>query len=265
MSILRWSGSKTRLLSDLRRLAPRDFQRYIEPFAGSASLFFEIAPKNAILGDVNPCVIDMYRAIKLDASRVADTLDGIPRTAEAFYMLRELSPADLTLSQRAARLIFLMKACFNGVYRTNKQGKFNVPMGDKIYAIPSREELLGAQKLLEGTELFHADFAKTTSLCDKEDWVYLDPPYKSQGRYRGEYGYDAEFCSMQMTSLVSMAEKLSERGCLVTISYSYDEELIEKLSGWNINPVYAQRSVARSLSKRGAAREIIITNYESLK
>ncbi|GGC96347.1 hypothetical protein GCM10011396_49670 [Undibacterium terreum] len=123
-------------------LAPPKYERYIEPFAGSASLYFELMPIQAIVADVNPCVIDVYQAIKSDADAVSDMLDSIPRTREAYYSLRALSPISLTIEQRAARLIFLMKACFNGVYRTNRRGQFNVPMGDKIYALPSRDELL---------------------------------------------------------------------------------------------------------------------------
>lgn len=263
-SILRWSGSKTRLLPDLRRLSPNSFERYVEPFAGSASLFFEIEPKESILGDLNSCVIDVYRAIQTDAEAVAATLDGIPKTSEAYYQLRSLDPAQLSLVQRAARLIFLMKACFNGVYRTNKLGKFNVPMGDKIYALPSLSELVHAQSLLRGTTLLNADFGATVKNCRPNDWIYMDPPYKSPGRFRGEYGYNAEFCSLRVASLVATIRHLSDAGCYVTLSYSFDQELIDSLPGWYVTPVTARRSVAGELAKRVAAREIIVQNYKSV-
>ena len=262
-SILRWSGSKTRLLPDLRRLSPKNFGRYVEPFAGSASLFFEIAPKESILGDLNSCVIDVYRAIQADAEGVAATLNGIPKTPEAYYQLRALNPLQLSLVQRAARLIFLMKACFNGVYRTNKLGKFNVPMGDKIYALPTRDELVEAQSLLQGTTLFNGDFAATVDNCRPKDWIYMDPPYKSPGRFRGEYGYNAEFCSVRIATLVNTVKRLSDVGCYVTLSYSFDQELIDALPGWHVTPVTARRSVAGELAKRVAAREIIVQNYKS--
>jgi DNA adenine methylase len=260
-SILRWSGSKTKLLRDLNRLSPSNYRRYVEPFAGSASLFFEVAPSEAILGDVNSCVIDVYRAIKEDATEVGDILDGIPKTAEAFYTLRSIDPRTLTLSQRAARLIFLMKACFNGVYRTNRKGLFNVPMGDKIYALPTREELLSAQNLLRQTKLINADFTTTTGICEAGDWIYLDPPYRKPGRYRGEYGYAAEFSEDHMTALVRTASRLSEKNCFVTISYSFDDSLMKLFKGWNITSVDAKRTVAGAASKRAIAPELIITNY----
>lgn len=235
----------------------------MEPFAGSATLFFEVQPEESILGDINTCVIDMYRAIQQDATGVADTLDGIPKTIESFYTLRAISPGDLSLVQRAARLIFLMKSCFNGVYRTNKLGKFNVPMGDKIYALPSREELLSAQALLKGSQLMNADFETTLAGCESGDWIYLDPPYKGPGRYRGEYGYNAEFCAGSMASFVQSVRRLNDKGCLITISYSLDETLIQELSGWHVTQVNAKRSVAGASSKRAIAREIIIRNFES--
>lgn len=260
-SILRWSGSKAKLLPELGRLAPPSFDRYVEPFAGSASLYFELSPKKAILGDINPCVIDVYRGIQVDAHEVADTLDGIPRTTEAFYTLRKLRPEDLTLSQRAARLIFLMKACFNGVYRTNRQGFFNVPMGDKIYALPTRADLLVAQTLLQQTELVHGDFAHTVSNCQESDWVYLDPPYRKPGRFRGEYGYTAEFSDSSMIDFIRTVKALDNAGCFVTVSYSFDEELLDLLAGWHVTKVSAKRSVAGASNARGVAHELIIRNY----
>jgi DNA adenine methylase len=260
-SILRWSGSKAKLLPALGKLAPVSYDQYVEPFAGSASLFFELSPEKGILGDINPCVMDVYRGIQNDAMEVADTLYGIPMTAEAFYTLRGLRPETLSLSQRAARLIFLMKACFNGVYRTNRLGIFNVPMGDKIYALPTRTELLAAQDVLRRTQLFNASYVATVANCSKGDWIYLDPPYRKLGRYRGEYGYGAEFGDSTILELVSVVKGLAEKGCYVTISYSFDEYLLELLQDWHITPITAKRTVAGSSAARGFAKEVIIRNY----
>lgn len=262
-SILRWSGSKTRLLPDLKRHSPKNYRRYVEPFAGSASLFFELEPRESILGDINPCVMDMYLAIQQDAVGLFETLNGIPKTVESFYTLRSMSPLSLTLVQRAARLIFLMKACFNGVYRTNRLGQFNVPMGDKIYALPSLVDLLAAQSLLQNSILINGEFSVTAEHCREGDWVYLDPPYQTLGRFRGEYGYNAEFCSKNLASFVKTSKRLAEQGCLVTMSYSFDQSFINEFPGWHITPVSAKRSVAGASSKRVLAREIILQNYES--
>ncbi|MFC7207600.1 DNA adenine methylase [Comamonas endophytica] len=132
-SILRWAGSKRRILPELRSIAPLDFGRYLEPFAGSAVLFFEILPARAVLGDLNPEIFATYSAIRDNPLDVLYYLSSIPQTSEAYYTLRAVDPSSLTRVQRAARLIYLMKSCFNGVYRTNRQGIFNVPLGSKFF------------------------------------------------------------------------------------------------------------------------------------
>lgn len=259
-SILRWSGSKAKLIPSLVDAAPAKFEKYIEPFAGSACLYFVKKPQNAILGDANSSVIDVYRCIAVNPHALADLLESIPKTPNAYYTLRSLDPDGLTLPERAARLIFLMKACFNGVYRTNKQGKFNVPMGNRVYALPSREQLLKVQKLLKGAKLISGDFSETTSHAHSGDWIYLDPPYRQLGRNRGEYG--TIFGSEAMTRLISEARRLADIGGLVTISFTEDDELISKLPGWSLSRVNARRTVSAMTSARKIANEIILTSYQ---
>jgi DNA adenine methylase len=261
VAILRWSGSKAKLIPELVRRAPPTFKRYYEPFAGSARLFFELQPQQAVLGDLNSCVVDVYRAIRSDWSAVADALDSIPRTAEAFYLLRALRPENLELSRRAARLIFMMKACFNGVYRTNKAGQFNVPMGNRVYMLPSREDLKRASAALAGAELIDGVFQATLANCRDGDLAYLDPPYRGAGRYRGEYGYANQFCQEKFADFVENAQNLAQRGVKVMISYQYDEELMEAFRDWYHHPVYARRTVSAKASSRGDVKELIVTSY----
>ncbi|WP_158333094.1 DNA adenine methylase [Burkholderia sp. KJ006] len=263
LSILRWSGSKAKLVPDLRRLRPKKFNRYVEPFVGSACLFFDVAPERSILGDINPSVIDVYKAISADSDRVADALASIPHTADAFYALRAVEPSSLDLTYRAARLIFLMKACFNGVYRTNKKGEFNVPMGSRVYALPSREDLSRAANMLKGATLFAGDFRDTTSHCEEGDWVYMDPPYRQAGRYRGEYGYSAEFDEQAFGEFTSLAANLASRGVNVMVSYQYDTRLVQALPGWSVHAVSPRRTVAGKATSRLPAPELIMTSYSS--
>lgn len=217
-------------------------------------------PCNAILGDANSSVIDVYRCIAFDPHALADLLDSIPKTTEAFYTLRSLDPDKLTLPERAARMIFLMKACFNGVYRTNQQGKFNVPMGNRVYALPSREQLVNVQKLLQGATLISGDFAETTLHARADDWIYLDPPYRQPGRNRGEYG--TIFGKDAMTRLISEAQRLADLGGQVTISFTEDDELISKLPGWSLSRIDTRRTVSALASARKIANEIILTSYQ---
>ena len=256
---MRWSGSKTKLLPALENLAPTDFEAYVEPFAGSASLFFKLCPENAILGDINPAVVDVYRAIQQDANLLADTLDSIPPTRESYYTLRALNQDGLSLAQRAARLIFLMKACFNGVYRTNRIGQFNVPMGSRLYAIPTRDDLTAAAKILRGVKLISGDFTKTLSLTKPGDWIYLDPPYRQPGRYRGEYGMP--FDKVAFDKLLIIAESLAKAGRFVMLSYCEDDSMLAKLKGWNVCRSSTRRTVSGNPILRRNTVELIVTSY----
>ncbi|MBK7956449.1 MAG: Dam family site-specific DNA-(adenine-N6)-methyltransferase [Candidatus Accumulibacter sp.] len=260
-TILRWAGSKAKLIPDLLRLAPANFCQYVEPFAGSACLFFALKPKQAVLGDINAQVIDVYRAVHSDPHGVADALDSIPHTAEAYYQMRSINPSDLNLTQRAARIIFLMKACFNGVYRTNLRGEFNVPMGDRVYALPSRESLVETHQLLQCADLVVGDFRLTLDLCQAGDWVYMDPPYRTTSRYRGEYGHEGRFGDPEMQCLVDIARRLVSRGVRVTMSYLYDEDLVHALEDWHLHEVPTARTVASRTRFRMNAPEIILTSY----
>lgn len=262
LSVLRWAGSKAKLIPDLAAIAPTKYNRYIEPFAGSACLLFSLQPNRAILGDINPEVINLYEAIKVDPEGVFIDLTSIPRTPEAYYQLRAIRPNQITTTQRAARLIFLMKACFNGVYRTNRKGEFNVPMGDRVYALPSLEDISRVHAQLLRTELVLGDFSKTIQQSSPGDWIYMDPPYRSSGRYRGEYGYAADFRKEELALLIASAKRLAAQGTSITISYSHDDALIDALPGWTVHRVSAYRTVAGNATVRGRAAELILTNYK---
>lgn len=259
--VLRWSGSKARLVSVLEKSAPPVYGKYIEAFAGSACLFFKIRPTKAVLGDINPAVIDVYKAIRDNPLKVHEYLASIPSTREAYYTLREIDRSVLSIEQRAAQTIFLMKACFNGVFRTNKAGKFNVPMGSRVYALPSLANLLAVSKSLSNTQLVAGDFGAATAYAKSGDFVYLDPPYPSTGRYRGEYGFKARFLSDDADRLIETIRALEERGAYVMLSYVHDETIIEKLPGWSCRHESVRRSVAGGAQFRVNTNEMVLTNY----
>src|SRR5262245_30218265 len=128
-SPIRWAGSKTQLLPSLRKFWGSEYQRYIEPFAGSASLFFDIKPANALLGDLNWELISALQALKRDAELVLQCLLRLPRGRRSYYRIRKQDPAILSPAERSARFFYLNRFCFNGLYRTNLKGQFNVPYG----------------------------------------------------------------------------------------------------------------------------------------
>lgn len=258
---LRWSGSKARLASFLERSTPKAFGAYIEPFAGSACLYFRMRPTRATLGDINPEVIDVYTAVRDNPTEVHRYLDSIPVSSDGYYTVRELDREMLTIEQSAARLIYLMKACFNGVYRTNRRGRFNVPLGSRIYAIPTLQQLLAASSLLSGATLVSGDFEAALAGVQAGDFVYLDPPYPTTSRYRGEYGYAAHFDNEDKRRLLAAARELTERNVFVMLSYVHDDEMIEELGGWSRMYESVRRTVAGGAKYRHAMNEMVMTNY----
>ena len=180
---LRWAGSKRQLLPDLKKFIPRSFNRYIEPFAGSACLFFDIAPQTGILGDINSELIDTYKAIRKNWQKVAHALETIPPGKESYYSLRSQPVESFSPQDRAARFIFLNRFCFNGLYRTNMFGQFNVPYGgDRSGKLPARADLEMVSGLLNRAILLPNSFQETLQLAKRGDFVYMDPPYAKKKR-----------------------------------------------------------------------------------
>jgi DNA adenine methylase len=259
--LLRWAGSKRKVLAELRSQSPSTFGRYFEPFAGSAVLFFDLMPNVAVLGDLNPEVVATYEAVRDTPDDVCRHLYSIPHTTDAYYSVRSLAPEQLNSAQRAARLIFLMKSCFNGVYRTNQQGKFNVPLGNKFFALPTHSEVTAASNALQQVDLVHGDFGEAVATAGEGDFVYLDPPYSDGTRFRGEYSYQGSFQASDQQRLVSICEDLTTRGVKVLLSFKECETLCNSLTGWSLTRITVNRSVAGFAHARRFANEILARNF----
>lgn len=260
-SILRWAGSKRKLLKELRHLTPKGFGLYLEPFAGSAVLFFELAPAKGVLGDINPEVIATYTAIRDEPDSVYSFLETIPKTNEGYYKLRAIDPSTLNGAQRAARLIFLMKACFNGVYRTNRQGLFNVPLGNRFFALPDREAIDNASRALKNINLVCGDFSNSISNASAGDFIYIDPPYSDSKRFRGEYSYKGAFKYDDLERLLDICKHLSKKDVKILLSFKESEDIVDALKGWSFKHIEVARSVSGFAHSRRNAREILAYNY----
>ncbi|MBI3727299.1 MAG: Dam family site-specific DNA-(adenine-N6)-methyltransferase [Burkholderiales bacterium] len=245
----------------LTTYAPQNFSRYFEPFVGSGAFFFALQPGISFLSDVNPEITATYQAIKDDPYAVHLHLSGIPRTKEAYLILRRLLPGTLSIVQRAARLIFLMKGCFNGVYRTNQSGQFNVPFGSTVYELPSLADLLAVSEALKDTEIKTGDYSWLKQTAQQKDFIYLDPPYSVNDRYRGEYGYEASFQSTQLDELIYFCNDLTQIGAQIMLSYKWNEQIVEHLNGWKIINLKVPRTVSGANSGRIDASEILAMNY----
>lgn len=258
--IIRWAGSKRQLLPQLKALLPQKYERYFEPFFGSGCLFFELRPARSIISDVNPDLISVYKTVRDSPTLVARHLESIPHTAEAYYQLRAISPKALTPIEASARFIFLMKSCFNGVYRTNKSGTFNTPFGGHVYHLPTELELVTLGKLLETCDLRSSDFETVLNDSNAGDFVYADPPYPSQ-KFRGEYGYD-RFSEDHMKRFAEAALAAQSRGVKIMLSFCESGWLQDHFKNWNWHHIKARRTVAAKSMNRKTVQELVITNYK---
>jgi len=265
---LRWAGGKTKIVHLLKHFVPpRDnYERYIEPFVGGGALFFALGPERAILGDLNEELINCYQQVALYPSEIWKLLLGHMRKHSKgyYYKLRENNLSEGTKLERAARFIYINKTAFNGIFRVNRQGIFNVPFGPSSSgpAIPSKEELLRASELLKSARLIVGDFVETCSLAKKGDFVYLDPPYPPSTDTSNFTHYTSERFGWQDHEKVAGAFKLLDhKGCLVMMSNSDQERIRDLFRGFNIKRL----SVTRWLGSNGdrfKVHELVITNYD---
>lgn len=260
--ILRWAGSKRKLLPTLIQAVPKTFTRYVEPFAGSAVLFLKLSPASALLNDLNEDLISVYKTIRIHHKAVWKTACGMPTDTDFYYRLRSIDPKTITSAiEKAARFIYLNRFCFNGVYRTNLRGQFNVPRGKGELFIPSYDIFKQFSQRLKTAELYNEDFQTTMERTCKGDFVYLDPPYAlGSKRYIGEYGCNS-FKEKDEERLIQSLITAHKRGVNILLSYSPSAYIQEKLNNWYIHPITVMRSIAGFASSRRHANEVLISNY----
>ncbi|MBI5757767.1 MAG: Dam family site-specific DNA-(adenine-N6)-methyltransferase [Planctomycetales bacterium] len=257
---LRWAGSKRQQLSRLVQFWKPSHQRYIEPFAGSACLFFEIAPAQAILGDNNDSLIEVYRAVRDQPDRLFDRLCRIRRNAETYYRWRAKSPASLDAETRVVRFLFLNRNCFNGIFRTNLKGEFNVPIGTKQGAYFTRTDLRECSDQLQKTKLVAGDFTRTLKHVRAGDFVYLDPPFAvTSRRMFREYGTKS-FDTTDVPRLAASLAQIDQCGAEFLVSYADCTEARTLAKRWNAVKFPIRRHVAGFFGDRRYAYEWLVSN-----
>lgn len=258
---LRWAGSKRKQVPILKEYWSDQFDRYVEPFAGSACFFFDLAPKLALLADKNPDLIETYEVMREHPTLVYNRIAEIPRTKERYYLERDKNPSQLTQVQRAVRFIYLNRNCFNGIYRTNRDGDFNVPFASsRAGKFVTRDEFLAAAELLNQAELRCWDFGTTLRHVRSGDFVYLDPPYALDSRrIFKEYG-KRPFQMDDMERLNQHLQKIAERGAAFVVSYADCKQAREIGREWNCKRIRVRRHVAGFTGARRSAYELVITN-----
>lgn len=270
---LKWAGGKTQLLSQFARLYPSEIERYFEPFVGSGAVFFDIRkrfhPRYVMLSDTNSELINCYETVR---DNIEELIQNLLRHKEGhhaqhpeyYYSIRDLSTDTLSPVERAARFIYLNKTCFNGLYRVNARGQFNVPIGRyKNPAIADVDRLRAASGALRGVRLSVKDFAECSPRLRRGDVVYIDPPYFPLSRTASFTGYTkGGFGLAEQERLARFARDAGSKGCLVMLSNS-DTAAVRKLyRGFRIRRVSARRAINSNGAARGAITELVVTNYK---
>ena len=261
---LKWAGGKTQLLEELLKRVPKNFNTYYEPFIGGGALYFAISPAKAVIADINDDLVNVYNVVRDNPEELLDALSKYKNDKDFYYEIRSQDQNLLSPLDRAARLIYLNRTCFNGLYRVNKSGQFNVPFASyKNPNIVQTERIMAASNTLNDTVVFNASFEEVLVNAKKGDFIYLDPPYYPKDVYSDFKRYNKEqFYKDDHQKLADLYDELSQRGCYVMLSNSdttYTRELYKK---WRVDTVYAKRMINRDASKRGEVTEIIVTNYD---
>lgn len=268
---LKWAGGKLQLIEQFESLFPSDFSNYYEPFIGSGAVFFylqsKLRPKKAFLSDTNEELINCFIVVRDRPSELIEILlsHRMRHSKEYYYEIRRLESDKLDGVSRAARLIYLNKTCFNGLYQVNSKGQFNVPFGDyKNPSIFDKSTLLKASQMLQGLDLRVMPFEKVLDFAGKHDFVYFDPPYIPLSKTSSFTRYSKiDFSIKEQSRLSEVFRALDSKGCYVMLSNS-DHSLTRDLYrdyAKNIVTVRAKRKINSVGSKRGAINEIVVTNY----
>lgn len=268
-TFVKWAGGKKQLIPQLKQRFPKKIEKYAEPFVGGGAVAFFVLktykPKEIILSDNNEELINCYKVIRDNPDELIGILRGYKEqhNKEFYYKIRDEDPKILSQVLSAARFIYLNKTCFNGLYRVNSKGKFNVPIGDyKNPNICSEEDLREISNLLKGIRIEIMPFEEVLKYAKKGWFVYFDPPYHplKKGKSFTMYTKD-KFLEEEQKRLAKLFKELDNNSCEVMLSNS-DTDFIKSLyPSYRVNTVKAARMINSKGTGRGKINELVITNY----
>ena len=265
--IVKWVGGKRQLMFELLKNMPENYNRYFEPFIGGGALFFELQPDNAYISDMNEELINLYKVVRDNVEELITDLQKHDISKEYFMEIRNIDRTEEYKNwsniQKASRFIYLNRTCFNGMYRVNSKGEFNVPFGHyKNPRILDENNLINCSNLLQKTEIKHADFSEILKKVKKGDFVYFDPPYVPLIETSSFTSYTKDGFDMDMQfKLRDVCDELDSMGVKFLLSNS-DTKLVNKLyENYNIKKVFASRQINANADGRGKITEVLVRNY----
>lgn len=271
---VKWAGGKRQVIDELKKYVPYEYNTYYEPFIGGGALLFELSPKNAVINDSNQELMNVYQCIKDDKKFEAMCRELNKHEAnhseEYYYKIRNLDRDKKKFKRiadykRAARTIYLNKACFNGLYRVNSKNEFNVPFGKKLKVNTYEGQNLGiicGYLNYNNIKILSVDFEESVRDAKKGDFIYFNPPYDSDTSIFNSYT-EGGFGKDEQRRLARVFKELDKRGYYVMLS-NHNTTLINKLyKDYHIHIIKAKRSINANGKKRGKVEEVIITNFEN--
>lgn len=263
LPFLKWAGGKRWLIQGYSELLPQPSGKYIEPFLGSGAVFFHLNPKAAILSDVNAELINTFRCVRDDWARVYSYLQDHAKlhSDEYYYSVRSMIPENEF--RRAAKFIYLNRTCWNGLYRVNKKGVFNVPRGSKNSVVLSTDDFELVSRRLEGATISCADFEESVDQAEDGDLLFVDPPYTVMHNNNGFVKYNENIFSWDdQVRLKDSLARASIRGAKIILTNA-DHDSVKNLyseSGFDLVPLSRNSVISGVSTGRGKSSELIITN-----
>lgn len=272
MPFLKWVGGKRQLIPEIMKRLPKGISSYsyYEPFIGGGALFFELQLKHAVINDFNEELINVYRVIRDNPDELIESLRKHENTAEYYYELRNIDRfplfQNLTSVERASRIIYLNKTCFNGLYRVNSAGEFNTPFGKYKHPNIVNEPVIRAVSNYLNTadiEIMSGDYEKVLNDVGAHSFVYLDPPYHPISASSNFTGYvQGGWSEKDQIRLKKACDELTAKGGKFLLSNSASDFIQKLYSDYNIYTVRATRAINSDSTKRGQIDELLISNYE---
>jgi DNA adenine methylase len=261
---LKWPGGKRWFIQNHSKFLPIHFNRYFEPFLGGGAIYFHLQPKNAFISDINPDIIEAYSAIKNHWKSLKRSLQYHHRnhSINHYYKIREREHSQLI--QSASRMIYLNRTCFNGIYRVNQEGKFNVPIGSKTNVILDTDDFKNLSDLLKNTRLSVCDFEVAITQAKRNDLVFADPPYTVRHNLNGFVKYNETLFSWDdQVRLAKVLHKAKDRGVKIVLTNANHSSIrdLYNHNGFHLETVSRYSSIAASSNNRKQYNELVITSH----